>query len=322
MDNACAFKQSFFKLATMKLLGNILLLVSMTCSASAYAIAQDDDESINCGKCVEWNQPQQPFNLYGNTWYVGTSELSSVLITGPHGHILLDGDLPQSAKLIENNIRALGFRVEDIKLIVNSHAHYDHAGGIAALQRASGAKVAASASSAQTLKDGMIGNDDPQYSSSWRKMPKLHAVPIKIVTDGETVKIGELAVTAHMTPGHTPGSTTWTWQSCDGGRCLDIVYADSLNAASNDVFYYSGDATHPDISAQFRASIAKVAALKCDVIVSVHPDFTDTMDKLAKKTATNNPFIYPNGCREYAADGDAALTKRLEREKDEKAAAK
>jgi metallo-beta-lactamase class B len=309
-----------FNRAIMKLIGKILLLVSMTCSA--YAMAKDDDESIDCGKCVEWNQPQQPFNLYGNTWYVGTSELSSVLITGPHGHILLDGDLPQSAKLIENNIRALGFRVEDVKLIVNSHDHFDHAGGIPALQRASGAMVAASASSAQVMKNGTVGGDDPQYTPKWRKMPKLDAVPIKIVTDGETIKIGDLAVTAHMTPGHTPGGTTWSWQSCDAGRCLDVVYADSLNAISSDGFHFSGDATHPDISAQFRASIAKVAALKCDIIVSDHPDMTDTMEKLAKKTASNNPFIDPNGCREYAAYEDDLFTKRLEREKSEKISAK
>jgi metallo-beta-lactamase class B len=306
----------------MKLIGKILLLVSMTCSASAYAIANDDEESMDCGKCVEWNQPQQPFNLYGNTWYVGTSELSSLLITGPHGHILLDGDLPQSAKLIKNNIRALGFRVEDIKLIVNSHAHYDHAGGIPALQRASGAKVAASASSALAMKNGTIGSDDAQYTPTWRKMPKLDAVPIQVVTDGEVIKIGDLAITAHLTPGHTPGSTTWTWQSCDAGRCLDMVYADSLNAMSNDGYHFSGDATHPDVSAQFRASIAKVAALKCDVIVSVHPEFTDTMEKLAKKTAANNPFIDPNGCREYAAYEGDLFTKRLEREQKEKSAAK
>jgi metallo-beta-lactamase class B len=304
----------------MKLIEKILLLVSVTCSA--YAIAKDDDESIDCGKCVEWNQPQQPFNVYGNTWYVGTSELSSVLITSAHGHILLDGALPQSAKLIEDNIRALGFRVEDIKLIVNSHVHHDHAGGIAALQRASGAKVAASASAAQALKNGMIGNDDPQYIPTWPKMPKLDAVPIKIISDGEIIKVGGLAVTAHMTPGHTPGGTTWSWQSCDAGRCLDVVYADSLNAISSDGFHFSGDAKHPDISTQFRASIAKVAALKCDVILSDHPDLTDTMEKLAKKTATNNPFIDPNGCRDYADDANDTLTKRLEREKSEKAATK
>src|ERR1044071_101762 len=143
-----------------------------------------------CEWCAGWNVAQDPFRVFGNTYYVGVAGLGAVLVTSDKGLVLLDGGLPQSAPLIDASIRKLGFRTEDIRLIVNSHAHYDHAGGIGALQRASGATVAARA--------------------------------------------GGLAVTAHMTPGHTPGSTTWSWRSCEGPRCLDIVYADSLTAVSDD----------------------------------------------------------------------------------------
>jgi metallo-beta-lactamase class B len=115
-----------------------------------------------CDACAAWNVSQAPFRLYGNSWYVGVHGLSSVLITSDKGHILIDGDLPESAPKVADSIRSLGFRVEDIKLILNSHVHYDHAGGIAELQRLSGAKVAASALSAKVLTSGKSGRDDPQ----------------------------------------------------------------------------------------------------------------------------------------------------------------
>lgn len=278
--------------------------------ASTMAMAASDTDPIRCSMCKEWSQPQKPFNIYGNTWYVGTRELSAVLITGPRGHILLDGTLPQAAPQIAANIARLGFRITDVKLILNSHAHFDHASGIAALQRMSGARVVASLSGAAVLRAGAIGPDDPQYAAkSLRHVPKV--AQVDEVADGQTLTVGPLAVMAHATPGHTPGSTTWTWRSCEGQRCLDMVYADSLNPYAEDGFRYRGGGGRPDISASFRASIAKVAALPCDVIISVHPGFTDVMGKRARKTRAVNSFIDRNGCRAYAAEADALLTKRL-----------
>jgi metallo-beta-lactamase class B len=276
-----------------------------------------DDNAINCGSCAGWNQPQAPFNLYGNSWYVGTAGLSAVLVTSAKGHILLDGALPQSAAQIEQHIAALGFRIQDVKLIVNSHAHFDHAGGIAALQKASGAVVAASAAGAQWLRDGAHGKDDPQYDARHQ----AHFPPVaevKVVRDGEVLSVGDLRLTAHLTPGHTPGGTTWSWRSCEEGRCVDVVYADSLTPISAEGFRFSGDKTHPDISGAFKASIAKVEGLRCDIVVSVHPDFTGTFQKLAAKTANANPFLSPGGCREYAKTAAKSLTARLNSEQQEK----
>lgn len=262
---------------------------------------------FKCTSCAEWNKPQRPFKVYGNTWYVGTAELSALLITSPKGHILLDGALPQSAPLIEKNIKALGFQMRDVKLILNSHEHFDHAGGIAALQRVSGAHVVASAIGARVLQDGVIGKDDAQYETG--QDPRIDKVgKVRAVGEGETITVGALAVTVHMTPGHAPGGTTWTWSSCEHGRCLDIVYADSLTAVSADGFRFT-DA--PALVARLRESIAKVASLKCDVIVSTHPQFTDTMGKLARRTDTVNPFIEPQGCRSYAASASERLDARL-----------
>jgi metallo-beta-lactamase class B len=269
------------------------------------------DPPVMCERCPEWNAPLDPFRIFGNTYYVGTAGLSSVLITSESGHILLDGGLPQSAEEIDRHIRRLGFRTEDVRLIVNSHTHFDHAGGIHALQHASKAVVAASPSGARALRLGLPTTDDPQYGfkGEFPRVPK-----VRVVRDGETLRVGALAITAHFTPGHTPGSTTWTWESCEGARCLHIVYADSLNAVVGPGFKYSSDSARV---AAFRASIATVGALPCDVIVSVHPDFTDVAGKLGRRAAgETEAFVNPQGCREYAESSIRLLERQLAAEKD------
>jgi metallo-beta-lactamase class B len=275
-------------------------------------------DAVHCGACDEWNQPQAPFQVFGNTWYVGTKGLSALLVTGPQGHVLLDGALPQSAPLIRKNIEALGFRIEDVKLILNSHSHWDHSGGIPALRRASGAQVAASAWSAKEMAAGHNIEGDPQFDPADRiRTEKITRV--RLVADGEAVSVGPLRLTAHLTPGHTPGSTAWTWQSCEKDECRNVVYADSLTPVSADGFHFSGDATHPDITASFRASIARLAALPCDVVVSTHPGFTDTFDKLAARTPGHNTFVAPGGCRALAEASARNLEKRIDTERAEKA---
>ncbi|WP_026354532.1 subclass B3 metallo-beta-lactamase [Massilia niastensis] len=284
---------------------------------SSSAFAQD---AIHCSMCEEWNRPATPFNIYGNAWYVGTAGLSAVLVTGPQGHVLIDGALPQSAPLIRRNVETLGFRMQDIKLILNSHPHFDHAGAIAELQRASGATVAASPHAAQVLRDGTPGADDPQYDPKERfHIPKVDKV--KEVLDGETLSVGPLRMTVHYTPGHTPGGTTWTWQSCEKGKCMNMVYADSLTAVSTDGFYYSGGDHYPDRSASFRKTIDKVANLKCDILIAAHPSFGDLFGKAAARTADNNSFIDPDGCRKLAASAGRNFDTRLEREREQKAKA-
>ena len=305
----------------MTLLAKLMLATVATMAAGtvqAKTPAPLQDTPVNCDSCKEWNAPVKPFNIHGNSWYVGTAGLSAVLVTSPQGHILLDGALPQSAPLIVENIKALGFRIEDVKVILNSHAHWDHAGGIAALQRASGATVVASASGALGLQSGTNGKDDPQYQAD----PVVHVAKVakvKVVGEGDTVKVGPLVLTAHMTPGHTPGGTTWTWTSCEGARCLNVVYADSLNPYASGDFRYTGKGAGkgktPDISASFEASIAKVAALPCDIIIPVHPGTTDVLGKAARRSGTDNPLIDASACRAYAAEAGGLLAKRLVKER-------
>ncbi len=270
-----------------------------------------------CEGCEFWSQPGEPFHVFGHTWYVGPANLSSVLIHSKDGAILLDGGLPQSAAQIMANIRKLGFKAEDVRVIVNSHAHYDHAGGIAELQQATGAKVYASEASRRAFERGLPMPDDPQaaFGDEHNSFPAIREV--RTVKDGETLKVGSLAITAHYTPGHTPGGTSWTWRDCeqqDGKpRCIDIVYADSLNSVSAPGFRFSGDATHASREKSFEESMDKVAALPCDLLLAPHPELVDVKGKLAKRAANAavNPFIDPGACRAYAEAARERLHKRV-----------
>ncbi|HEY8054670.1 MAG TPA: subclass B3 metallo-beta-lactamase [Terriglobales bacterium] len=228
------------------------------------ALAAQQPGAAKCSQCAQWNGAQKPFRVYGNTWYVGPQWLSSILITSPEGDVLIDGDLAESAAAIAGHIRELGFRPADVKLILNSHVHYDHAGGIAALQKLTGARVAASPWSAAVLSSGQPGRDDPQFGI----LPPIAPVPaVEEIHDGETLRVGDVAITAHFTPGHTPGGTSWTWRSCEGARCLNLVYADSLTAAAAPGYKYS---EHPELLAGFERSFAWLRQVRCDILLTPH----------------------------------------------------
>jgi metallo-beta-lactamase class B len=259
---------------------------------------------------ANWNQPQKPFQIYGNTYYVGTKGLGSILITSPKGHILIDGALPESAPLIVTNIRALGFRIEDVKLILNTHVHFDHAGGISELQKLSGAKVAASAASAKVLRSGEVDNDDPQYGGLPRIDPIAH---VTIFKDGEKLNVGETVVMAHLTPGHTLGGTSWTWKSCEGKTCLNVVYGDSLNPISGPGYLYTDPKRDPNGVKQLETSYATFASLPCDILLAPHPELVDLLGKLAKRDqgASPNPFIDTHACEAYVQASRDSLAKRI-----------
>ena len=272
------------------------------------------DPPHKCGDCDEWNKPREPFKIFGNSYFVGTDGLSAILIAGNQGLILLDGGLEQSAALIDANIRKLGFKTEDVKLIVNSHGHYDHAGGIAALQRASGATVAASPSGADALQRGENTTDDPQYGFGKADNAFPPVKNVKVIKDNEVLSVGNIAITAVFTPGHTPGSTTWTWRSCEGSQCLNLVYADSISAVAAPGFKYTAE---PERVSLFRRSISRVAELPCDIVVSTHPSATRLDDKIKKRAAQKggpDPFV-DHGCKALAATALKGLEARIAEEK-------
>jgi len=293
--------------------------VSLVAAAFALIVALvqtpafKSDPPHKCDNCDEWNKPREPFKVFGNTYFVGTDGLSAILIVGDAGLILLDGGLEQSAAVIDANIRKLGFKTQDITLIVNSHGHYDHAGGIAALQRASGAMVAASPSGADALRRGENTTDDPQYGfgKAFNGFPPVKNV--KVIKDSETLSVGNLSITANFTPGHTPGSTSWTWKSCEGKECLNIVYADSISAISADGFRFTDS---PERVNAFRRSISRLGELPCDIVISTHPSATNLDEKIKKRAekSSPDPFV-DHGCKALAATAMKGLEARIAQEK-------
>ncbi|HBK57336.1 MAG TPA: hypothetical protein DDZ76_13780, partial [Xanthomonadales bacterium] len=188
------------------------ILLALSVSTTSDAIAPGPDTiAIECGSCPAWNAERAPFKLHGRSWYVGVAGLSAVLIDSGEGLVLIDGGLPQSAAPIAAAIEHLGFTLTDIAWIVNSHAHFDHAGGIAALARISGARVAASPAGAAGLRIGAALPDDPQagYGDATRFPP---VAEVQVIADGEPIRLGRLTLTPVFTPGHTPGGTTWLWR--------------------------------------------------------------------------------------------------------------
>jgi metallo-beta-lactamase class B len=270
------------------------LLASLTCVAGAA------ERTMPCEQCAAWNEPQKPFKLYGNAYYVGTHRLASILVTSDKGHVIIDAALPESVDQIAANVRALGFRVEDIKTILNTHAHFDHAGGLARLQRLTGAKVWASPWSAKAFANGITA-DDPQFGVI---EPIEKIANVSVLKDGDTVRVGPLSLVAHFTPGHTGGGTSWTWKSCEGERCLNMVYADSLTAVSAPNFRFTGK---PDLLEQFDRAFAAVSALPCDILVTPHPEASGLWERLAKPDG----LVDATACGRYADAARERLRKRL-----------
>jgi metallo-beta-lactamase class B len=257
--------------------------------------------------------PQLPLRLFGNTYYVGTSELASILITSPAGDVLIDGAFPESAAEIEQHIQQLGVHLRDVKVILNSHAHFDHAGGIAELQRASGATVEALPWSAHVIETGTPALDDPQYGVLKSFPPAMH---VRVLHDGDTVRVGPLALVAHQTAGHTPSGTTWTWRSCDGDRCVDVVYADSQTPVSADDFLYTKSTRYSTGAADFEHGFGLIEHLHCDLLVTPHPGASSLWERVARRDAGDaNALIDPEACRRFVKNARDALAKRLETER-------
>jgi len=252
----------------------------------------------------DWNEPAPPVRIQGNTYYVGTCGISSILVTGSAGHVLIDAGTEKGAELIADNIRALGFKVQDVRFILTSHEHFDHVGGVAKLMRMSGAILATSAAAARVLSTGKPGADDPQAGSIEGFEP---VITDRIVTDGYEIRLGDLMLQAIATPGHTRGALSWRWVSCDGGVCRTIVYADSLTPVSNNAYRFSD---HPEVVAAFRKSIAKIAASPCDIIITPHPSASHLLERFA----AGKPLLDEEGCRAYAESRTKLLDERLAKE--------
>ena len=258
----------------------------------------------SCSDWDKWDKAGPPYQIYGNSYYVGTCGISAILITGAGGHILIDGATAAGAEVIAANIRTLGFSLQDVKLLLQSHEHFDHVAGLAQLQQLSGAKLLASPVAAPVLSSGVVNAADPQAGMH---EPFPAARVDGLVTAGQQVPLGKLSLLPVATPGHTPGALSWQWTSCEAQQCKVLVYADSLSPVSSDSYRFS---QHLSYLQAYRAGLDKLAALECHILLTPHPSASDMRTRLQSSTG----LIDANGCVVYSQAVKQRLQKRLTEE--------
>jgi metallo-beta-lactamase class B len=280
------------------------ILLSLCLASSALAHAQADPASRSM------NQPVEPYHIVGNVYYVGASDITSYLITTPEGHILLDGGFVETAPMIEANIKKLGFKLEDVKILLSSHAHFDHVGGLAELKRVTGAKFAAMDRDAPLLARG--GKGDFNFGDKG-PFPPIQAD--RILHDGDTVTLGGTTLTAHLTPGHTMGNTTWTMKAREGDRTYDVVFAASTTVLSG--VSLTNNPKYPEIAEDYAKTFRILKSLPCDVFLSSHASFYDGLAKAdrLRKGAKENPFVDPKGYKNYVSRMERKYQEQLRRER-------
>ncbi len=252
-----------------------------------------------------WNEPSEAFRIIDNVYYVGTGGLGSYLITTPQGHFLIDGALPESVPQIEQHIKALGFKLTDVKYLLNSHAHYDHSGGLQQLKKDTGATFAAMDGDVSALEGGFYLGSESNKS--------LSAPPVKadrVLHDGDTLTLGGISLKANLTPGHTRGCTSWSMTVHDNGKPYEALIFCSATVAANRLV---GPPQYPGIVADYRKTFAKAKTMKVDVFLAPHPEFFDLAGKRAKQKggATANPFIDPGAFQPFMKALEAAFDRDL-----------
>jgi metallo-beta-lactamase class B len=255
-----------------------------------------------------WTTPIEPFRVIDNIYYVGTEGIAVYIIKTSQGLILMDTAMPQSTSLIKESMAKLGFKVADIKLIVNSHAHLDHTGGFAEIKKESGAQLIAGERDKPLLEGGYYPGDEQN--------PDLAFPPVKVdraVKEGDKITLGDVTLIAHATPGHSPGCTSWETKAKDGGKERSVLFFCSGTVALNHLV--GGSTTYPGIVDDYRATYAKVKAMKVDVLLGPHPEVYDMEAKRKEmRDGAPNPFVKPGELATYVAtlekDFDAQLAKQ------------
>lgn len=254
---------------------------------------------------AKWNTPTEPFTIIGNIHYVGTNGLASYLITTPKGHMLIDTGLPEANPQIKANIAKLGFKVADIKVLLNTHAHLDHTGGLAELKKETGAKMIAGERDKPLLEGG--------YYPGRKEEKVLDFAPVKVdrtVKNGDTVTLGGVTLTAHATPGHSPGCTSWSMNVKDGSATRSVIVFCSATVALNRLV--GPNATHPGIVDDYRKTFAWAKTAKFDVLLAPHPEMYGMHEKRQKIAAgAPNPFVDPGAFNAYLASMEKAFNEGL-----------
>ncbi|QGN53395.1 subclass B3 metallo-beta-lactamase [Novosphingobium sp. Gsoil 351] len=259
------------------------------------------EHSLACAGKDGWSDPAPPVRIYGNLYDVGSCGITVLLLAGASGHVLIDGGPADIAPQVLANIDRLGFAPTDVRWILSSHEHFDHVAALAELKRATGARLAARAAAATVLATGKAEPEDPQAG----RLPGFAPVAVdRLIADGALIAVGDLRLTVHATPGHSPGSTSWTFSACEGRTCRDVAYADSLTSISDDGYRFTD---HPAYVEAFRNSIDRIATLPCAILVTPHPSASRLFERLAGK----RPLVDPQACQQYAKAAADRLDQRL-----------
>ncbi|MBU6373103.1 MAG: subclass B3 metallo-beta-lactamase [Alphaproteobacteria bacterium] len=280
-------------------------MLAAVIAAAALAAASPADHASACRGKDGWSDPAPPIRIFANAYNVGTCGIAAVLLTDPAGLVLIDAGPASAAPIVQRNIEALGYKITDVKLLLATHEHHDHVGGLAALQKASGATLRVSPAATPVLAGGIVDPNDPQFGLIEAPPAARVGPPL---ADGEVIRLGRIALTAHLTPGHSAGGTSWTWRACEGGRCRAIAYADSLSAVSRDGYRFLD---HPERVEALNRSFDTVAGLKCDILVTPHPIASNLFARLHGEA----PLVNGRACKTYAATARANLAKRLAEER-------
>jgi metallo-beta-lactamase class B len=261
------------------------------------------------GNMQQWNRPFPSYRVIDNIYYVGSNEIAQFLITTPAGHLLLDTGFEASVPRLRENIESLGFQYRDVKFILTSHAHIDHVQAHALVRRQTGAEVVVSTADAAFVENGGKGETVYDGVFEWARCPVDRRV-----RDGEAVTLGGVTLTAHLTPGHTLGATTWTMQVKDHGRSLAVVFFPSANI--NPGVHLIDNRRYPQIARDFETSFAIWKSLPCDVFLADHAEFYDMKAKYRLQSgASTNPFIDPDGYRQFIAESERRFRERLSSER-------
>jgi metallo-beta-lactamase class B len=262
---------------------------------------------FSCGLSAQqdpaWTTPQTPFRIVGNVYYVGSKDLASYLITTPQGDILINSSLTSSVPLIRKSVEKLGFRFGDVKILLISHAHFDHAAGSAQVKKLTGAKYMVMDADVPVVESG--GRRDFQYGHSKGSLYPATKVD-RVLHDGDQVKLGGLVLIAHKTAGHTKGCTTWTMKVQESGRIYNLVIVGSPNV--NPGYKLVGNALYPQIAQDYEATFRTLKSLPCDIFLGAHGSYFDMEAKFARtKAGDTNAFVDPVGYRNYVAKREAAF---------------
>ncbi len=255
----------------------------------------------------DWTTPHTPFRVVGNVYYVGSKDLASYLITTPQGHILINSDLPSSVPQIKKSVEALGFKFSDVKILLISHAHRDHCGGSKLLKQLTGAKYMVMDRDVPVVESG--GKTDFQYGKrqeNWYPAAKVD----RVLHDGDEVRLGDVVLVAHLTPGHTKGCTTWTMRVREAGKVHDVVIVGGPNV--NPGYRLVKSTVYPTMAQDFELTFRTLKSLPCDVFLGAHGSYFGMEEKFARmKRDGANPFVDPEGYKAYVTEREQAFRGEL-----------